>query len=100
MKQYEFRAEIGDDPRLRWFIGDVRYQKWLSRSFNGVEAVVHAAAMKQVDTAECNPFECIATNVLGAENVINAVLRVSVGTSGSEDRWGGPVRPGWFASAE
>src|SRR4051812_15686826 len=65
LKQYEFRQEIGDDPRLRWFIGDIRDQPRVSRALDGVEAVVHAAAMKQVDTAEYNPFECIATNVLG-----------------------------------
>jgi UDP-N-acetylglucosamine 4,6-dehydratase len=78
LKQYELRAELGDDPRLRWFIGDVRDPQRLSRAFHGVDAVVHAAAMKQVDTAEYNPFECIATNVLGAENVINAAIDAGV----------------------
>ena len=74
LKQYEFRSEIGDDPRLRWFIGDIRDKERLDRALNGVEAVVHAAALKQVDTAEYNPFECIRTNVLGTENVINASI--------------------------
>ncbi len=74
LKQYEFRQEIGDDQRLRWFIGDVRDPVRLARALDGVDAVVHAAALKQVDTAEYNPFECIATNVLGAENVINASI--------------------------
>lgn len=74
LKQYEFRQELGDDPRVRWFIGDVRDKDRLLRAFHGVDVVVHAAAMKQVDTAEYNPFECIATNVLGAENVINASI--------------------------
>ena len=78
LKQYEFRQELGDDPRLRWFIGDVRDRARLEQAFNGVEVVVHAAAMKQVDTAEYNPFECIATNVLGAENVINAAISCGV----------------------
>lgn len=78
LKQYEFRSEIGDDPRLRWFIGDVRDPKRLARALDGVEAVVHAAALKQVDTAEYNPFECIATNVLGAENLINASIDAGV----------------------
>lgn len=78
LKQYEFRRELNDDPRLRWFIGDVRDSQRLSRAFSGVDAVVHAAAMKQVDTAEYNPFECIATNVLGAENVINAAITAGV----------------------
>jgi UDP-N-acetylglucosamine 4,6-dehydratase len=74
LKQYDFRNELGDDPRVRWFIGDVRDRDRLMRAFTGVDAVVHAAALKQVDTAEYNPFECIATNVLGAENVINAAI--------------------------
>ena len=78
LKQYEFRQELGDDPRLRWFIGDVRDRARLEQAFNGAEVVVHAAAMKQVDTAEYNPFECIATNVLGAENVINAAIECGV----------------------
>jgi UDP-N-acetylglucosamine 4,6-dehydratase len=74
LKQYEFRNELGDDPRVRWFIGDVRDRDRLMRAFHDVDVVIHAAAMKQVDTAEYNPFECIATNVLGAENVINACI--------------------------
>jgi len=74
LKQYEFRNELDDDSRVRWFIGDVRDRDRLMRAFHGVDVVVHAAAMKQVDTAEYNPFECIATNVLGAENVINACI--------------------------
>lgn len=78
LKQYEFRRELNDDERVRWFIGDVRDEKRLARAFSGVDAVVHAAALKQVDTAEYNPFECIATNVLGAENVINAAINAGV----------------------
>ena len=74
LKQYEFRNELGEDSRLRWFIGDVRDRDRLVRAFTDVDVVVHAAALKQVDTAEYNPFECIATNVLGAENVINAAI--------------------------
>ena len=74
LKQYEFRTEIGNDPRLRWFIGDIRDSDRLARALDGVEAVVHAAAMKQVDTAEYNPFECIRTNVMGTENLINACI--------------------------
>ena len=74
LKQYEFRNELGEDSRLRWFIGDVRDRDRLLRAFTDVDVVVHAAALKQVDTAEYNPFECIATNVLGAENVINAAI--------------------------
>ena len=78
LKQYEFRNQLGDDDRLRWFIGDVRDLSRLQRAFHGVDVVVHAAALKQVDTAEYNPFECIATNVLGAENVINAAIDAGV----------------------
>lgn len=78
LKQYDFRNELGDDPRMRWFIGDVRDSGRLSRALSGVDAVIHAAALKQVDTAEYNPFECIATNVLGAENVINASIDAGV----------------------
>ena len=74
LKQYEFRSDIGDEPRLRWFIGDVRDKDRLKRALDGVEAVVHAAALKQVDTAEYNPFECINTNILGAQNVVNACI--------------------------
>jgi UDP-N-acetylglucosamine 4,6-dehydratase len=78
LKQYEMRRDFKNDSRLRWFIGDVRDQSRLERALSGVDYVVHAAAMKQVDTAEYNPFECIATNVLGAENVINACINLNV----------------------
>ena len=74
LKQYEMRAEFGDDPRLRFFIGDVRDRERLERAFDGIDLVVHAAAMKQVPAAEYNPFEAIKTNVFGAENVINAAI--------------------------
>lgn len=78
LKQYELRRYVNDDSRMRWFIGDVRDPKRLARALSGVDVVVHAAALKQVDTAEYNPFECIATNVLGAENVINAAIDAGV----------------------
>jgi UDP-N-acetylglucosamine 4,6-dehydratase len=55
LKQYEFRNQLNDDPRMRWFIGDVRDRGRLDRAFSGVDVVIHAAAMKQVDTAEYNP---------------------------------------------
>lgn len=54
LKQYEFRNEL-DDQRIRWFIGDVREKSRLMRAFDGVDAIIHAAALKQVDTAEYNP---------------------------------------------
>jgi len=78
LKQYEFRNELNDPEALRWFIGDVRDRSRLDRAMQGIDVVVHAAALKQVDTAEYNPFECIATNVLGAENVINAAINAGV----------------------
>src|SRR5690606_7442298 len=59
---------------LRYFIGDVRDQDRLRRALEGIEIVVHAAALKQVPSAEYNPFECIKTNVLGAQNLIEACL--------------------------
>ncbi|MBU3718685.1 MAG: UDP-N-acetylglucosamine 4,6-dehydratase (inverting) [Actinobacteria bacterium] len=78
LKQYEFRSECGNPDPMRWFIGDVRDAGRLERAMQGIDVVVHAAALKQVDTAEYNPFECIATNVLGAENVINAAIDAGV----------------------
>lgn len=74
LKQFEVRAMFGDDPRLRWFIGDVRDRRRLERAMHGVDYVVHAAALKQVDTAEYNPFEFIATNVTGSQNVVEAAI--------------------------
>ena len=73
LKQYEMSREI-QDKRLRFFIGDVRDKERLLRAFDGVDYIVHAAALKQVPTAEHNPFECIKTNVLGAQNVIEAAI--------------------------
>lgn len=74
LKQYEARRLFDDDPRLRWFIGDVRDQPRLRRAMHGVDYVVHAAALKQVDTAEYNPFEYIRTNVEGSQNVVEAAI--------------------------
>lgn len=81
LKQYEMQEAFADDPkadRLRFFIGDVRDQARLEMALHEVDYVVHAAALKQVPTAEYNPFECIHTNVLGAENVVRAALRCKV----------------------
>lgn len=78
LKQYEVRQMFGDDPRLRWFIGDVRDASRLRRAMAGIDYVVHAAALKQVDTAEYNPFECIQTNIIGSQNVIDASIDVGV----------------------
>jgi len=74
LKQYEVRQMFADDPRLRWFIGDVRDQPRLRRAMHGVDYVVHTAALKQVDTAEYNPFEYIRTNVEGSQNVVEAAI--------------------------
>lgn len=74
MKQWEMAKLYGDDPRVRFFIGDVRDKDRLSRALNGIEYVVHAAATKIVPTAEYNPFECVKTNVIGAMNLIDACL--------------------------
>ncbi len=74
LKQHELRRFFGDDPRLRWFIGDIRDRSRLERAMHGVDYVVHAAALKQVDTAEYNPFEYVQTNVYGSQNVIEAAI--------------------------
>jgi UDP-N-acetylglucosamine 4,6-dehydratase len=74
LKQYECRQLFKDDKRLRWFIGDVRDLHRLNRAMHGVDYVVHAAALKQVDTAEYNPWEFVQTNVIGSQNVIEACI--------------------------
>ncbi len=78
LKQYEVRQLFRDDPRLRWFIGDIRDDRRLLRALHNVEYVVHAAALKQVDTAEYNPFEFVKTNVLGSQNVIETSIDAGV----------------------
>lgn len=78
LKQYEMRSDFGGDNRLRFFIGDVRDRERLQRALHGVEFVVHAAALKQVDTAEYNPFECVRTNVIGSQNVVEAAIDAGV----------------------
>lgn len=77
LKQSEMRSHF-DDKRLRWFIGDIRDKDRLLRAFHGVDYIVHAAALKQVDTAEYNPFEYVKTNVLGSQNVIDAAIDMGV----------------------
>ncbi|HEC16385.1 MAG TPA: UDP-N-acetylglucosamine 4,6-dehydratase (inverting) [Sedimenticola sp.] len=80
LKQFEMAQtwSEADYPGLRYFIGDVRDERRLERALEGIDYVVHAAALKQVVTAEYNPFEFIQTNVLGAENLINACLTMGV----------------------
>ncbi len=76
LKQYEMAQHYPADkyPSIRFFIGDVRDAERLKRAMEGIDTVVHAAALKQVPTAEYNPFEAIKTNVLGAQNVIDAAM--------------------------
>ncbi|MGN9786684.1 UDP-N-acetylglucosamine 4,6-dehydratase (inverting) [Nonomuraea sp. ZG12] len=78
LKQYELRQLLGEDERLRYFIGDIRDRERLTRAMHGVEYVVHAAALKQVDTAEYNPFEYVRTNVGGSQNVVEAAIDCGV----------------------
>ena len=78
LKQYELRQSLGDDSRVRFFLGDIRDRDRLEMAMRGVDYVVHAAALKQVDTAEYNPMEFVKTNILGSENVIQASLRQGV----------------------
>ena len=77
LKQSDMRSEFGGAP-LRYFIGDVRDKDRLQRAMSGVDFVVHAAAMKQVPACEYNPSEAIMTNVLGAQNVIDAAISQGV----------------------
>jgi UDP-N-acetylglucosamine 4,6-dehydratase len=80
LKQYEMAQAFPQSrhPFMRYFIGDVRDAERLRMALRGVDYVIHAAALKQVPTAEYNPFECIKTNVLGAENVVNAAISCGV----------------------
>lgn len=80
LKQFEMAQSFLESkyPALRYFIGDVRDQDRLRRALEGIDIVVHAAALKQVPAAEYNPFECIKTNVLGAQNLIEAALDTDV----------------------
>jgi UDP-N-acetylglucosamine 4,6-dehydratase len=78
LKQYEMQQLYPNEPRLRFFIGDVRDYGRLHRAFHGIGIVIHAAALKQVPAAEYNPFEAVKTNVNGAQNVIEAAIEQGV----------------------
>lgn len=81
LKQFEMQqafASAGLGSKLRFFIGDVRDQQRLYRAFRGVDYVIHAAAMKQVPASEYNPLEAIKTNIMGAQNIINAAIDCKV----------------------
>jgi UDP-N-acetylglucosamine 4,6-dehydratase len=94
-KQYHMSMEfpVSKYPCMRYFIGDVRDYERLLRAFEGVDYVIHAAAMKHVPIAEYNPMECVKTNVLGAENVINAAMvkRVKNVVALSTDKAAAPI---------
>ncbi len=80
LKQFEMAQEFPEEKykQIRYFIGDVRDRERLIRAMEGIDIVIHAAALKQVPAAEYNPFECIKTNVMGAQNVIDACLNTAV----------------------
>ncbi|GAM09656.1 UDP-N-acetylglucosamine 4,6-dehydratase [Geobacter sp. OR-1] len=80
LKQYEMQQQFNDTmyPQIRYFIGDVRDRDRLIRAFEGIDTVVHAAALKQVPAAEYNPFEAVKTNILGAQNVIESAIATGV----------------------
>jgi UDP-N-acetylglucosamine 4,6-dehydratase len=78
LKQSNMRIEFANDDRLRWFLGDIRDLERLKRALHDVDFVIHAAALKQVDTGEYNPMEFIKTNVLGSQNVIDAAISAGV----------------------
>jgi UDP-N-acetylglucosamine 4,6-dehydratase len=79
-KQYDMAQKFpeAEHKEIRYFIGDVRNVERLEMAMRGIDIVVHAAALKQVPVAEYNPFECIRTNVIGAENVVTAAIRAGV----------------------
>ncbi len=78
LKQHEMRLEFHDDHRLRFFLGDVRDRDRLELAFQGIETVIHAAALKQVPAGEYSPGEFIFTNVMGSRNVLDAARRAGV----------------------
>lgn len=77
-KQMQFADEIGNDKRVRFFIGDIRDRDRLARAFEGVDIVVHAAALKQVPTLEFNPFEAVKTNINGSQNIIEEAINNNI----------------------
>lgn len=80
LKQFEMSQEFSttEYPAIRYFIGDIRDQDRVRRALEGIDVVIHAAALKQVPAAEYNPFECIKTNIIGAQNLIEACLDTGV----------------------
>jgi UDP-N-acetylglucosamine 4,6-dehydratase len=80
LKQFEMSNDLNfkNNKKIRFFIGDIREKDRLKLAFNGVDIVIHAAALKQISTAEYNPFEAIKTNIIGAQNIIEAALELNV----------------------
>ncbi len=93
LKQYEMEGEFRRDPRLRFFIGDVRDRQRLLRAMDGVDVVIHAAALKHVPLCEYNPAEAIKTNILGAQNIVDCAIdtRVPCTIALSTDKAANPV---------
>lgn len=98
--QAVMREELGDDPRLRFFIGDIRDAQRLKRAMQGCDVVVHAAALKRIDTARANPVELCRTNVDGSINVVEAAQDADVAkvVGLSTDKACSPVWGGYGAS--
>ncbi len=74
LKQSVMRSQFNNNEKLRFFIGDVRDKDRLHRAFDGVDVIIHAAALKRVPSCEYNPFEAVKTNVIGAQNIINVAI--------------------------
>lgn len=93
--QAKMRAEFKDEPRLRWFIGDVRDVDRLERAMQSVYSVIHAAALKRIEVGRYNPDEMVKTNIVGSMNVINAARRAGIGKAllVSSDKAFCPVSP-------
>jgi UDP-N-acetylglucosamine 4,6-dehydratase (inverting) len=95
LKQFEMSQQFSHEkyPQIRYFIGDVRDKERVQRALEDIDVVIHAAALKQVPAAEYNPFECIKTNVIGAQNVIEACLDSGVKkvVALSTDKAAGPI---------
>lgn len=93
LKQLEMRNKLQDDQRLRFFIGDIRDEARLRLALHNVDFVIHAAALKQVDTGEYNPMEFVKTNVMGSQNVIDASIanRVKKVIALSTDKASSPI---------
>jgi len=93
LKQHEMQQSLGKIDRLRYFLGDVRDRERLYRAFDRVDIVVHAAALKQIPAAEYNPFEFVKTNIMGAQNIIDAAIdrKVSRVVALSTDKASSPI---------